>query len=102
MKRSDGLAGVRVTADGEVVVSHAGAERSREMAGLSGLIDTSDAALMPRTRRCRSPPGCGSLIWPAIPDGADSISDLKGAAVSARPVRPGRVDAHRVAGPPTG
>ncbi len=39
MKRSGRLGKVKVTADGEGVVSHAGAELLREMAGFTGLID---------------------------------------------------------------
>jgi hypothetical protein len=39
VKRSARLGKVKVTADGEGVVSHAGAELLREMAGFTGLID---------------------------------------------------------------
>ena len=46
MKRSGRLARVRVTADGEGVVSHAGAELLGELAGFTGLIDGWDAALI--------------------------------------------------------
>jgi hypothetical protein len=46
VKRSGRLGRVRVTADGEGVVSHAGAELLRELAGLTGLVDAWDAALI--------------------------------------------------------
>jgi len=101
MKRSDGLARVRVTADGAVVVSHAGAERSREMAGLSGLIDTSDAALMPRTRRCRSTSRmrfadlAGHSGWGGLdqrPEGRCGISPACSARSRRRPPRGGSSD----------
>jgi len=79
MKRSGRLARVRVTADGEGVVSHAGAELLREMAGFTGLIDTWDAALIPtyKAMPIHFPGAVLADLAVAIADGADSISDLK-------------------------
>ena len=45
-KRSGRLARMRVTADGEGVVSHAGTELLRELAGFTGLIDAWDKVLI--------------------------------------------------------
>jgi hypothetical protein len=79
MKRSGLLARVRVTADGEGVVSHAGAELLREMAGFSGLIDAWDAALIGtyKAMPIHFPGAVLADLAVAIADGADSISDLK-------------------------
>lgn len=79
MKRSDRLARVKVTADGEGVASHAGAELLREMAGFTGLIDGWDRALI-GTYKAMPIDFPGSVLADlavAIADGADSISDLK-------------------------
>jgi len=68
-----------VTADGEGVVSHAGAELLREMAGFTGLIDTWDAALIGtyKAMPIHFPGAVLADLAVAIADGADSISDLK-------------------------
>jgi hypothetical protein len=68
-----------VTADGEGVVSHAGAELLRELAGHTGLVDAWDSALI---GTCKAMPVHlpGSVLADvavAIAEGADSISDLK-------------------------
>lgn len=70
---------MRVTADGEGVVSHAGAELLREMAGFSGLIDAWDAALIGtyKAMPIHLPGVVLADLAVAIADGADSISDLK-------------------------
>ena len=79
MKRSGRLGKVKVTADGEGVVSHAGAELLREMAGFSGLIDAWDRALIGtyRAMPIHFPGTVLADLAVAIADGADSISDLK-------------------------
>jgi hypothetical protein len=79
VKRSGLLARARVTADGEGVVSHAGAELLRELAGHTGLIDAWDQALI-GTYKAMPVHFPGSVLADlavAIADGADSISDLK-------------------------
>jgi hypothetical protein len=78
-KRSARLGRMEVTADGEGVVSHAGAELLRELAGATGLIDAWDAALID-TYKALPIHFPGSVLVDlavAIADGADSISDLK-------------------------
>ena len=78
-KRSARLGRMEVTADGEGVVSHAGAELLRELAGATGLIDAWDAALI-GTYKAMPIHFPGSVLVDlavAIADGADSISDLK-------------------------
>lgn len=79
MKRSARLGKVKVTADGEGVVSHAGAELLREMAGFTGLIDAWDRALIGtyRAMPIHFPGTVLADLAVAIADGADSISDLK-------------------------
>lgn len=79
MKRTARLGKVRVTADGEGVVSHAGAELLREMAGFTGLIDAWDRALIGtyKAMPVHFPGTVLSDLAVAIADGADSISDLK-------------------------
>jgi len=69
---------VKVTADGEGVVSHAGAELLRELAGLTGLIDAWDAALIGtyKAMPIHFPGAVLADLAVAIADGADSISDL--------------------------
>jgi hypothetical protein len=70
---------MEVTADGEGVVSHAGAELLRELAGATGLIDAWDAALID-TYKAMPIHFPGSVLVDlavAIADGADSISDLR-------------------------
>lgn len=79
MKRSGRLAKMKVSADGGGVVSHAGAELLRELAGFTGLIDAWDAALID-TYKAMPIHFPGSVLVDlavAIADGADSISDLK-------------------------
>lgn len=80
MKRSGRLGRVRVRADGDGVVSHAGAELLRELAGHSGLIDAWDAALIDTYKAIpiHFPGAVLADLSVAIADGADSISDLKG------------------------
>lgn len=79
MKRSGRLARVKVTADGEGVVSHAGAELLHELAGHTGLIDAWDAALIGtyKAMPLHFPGSVLADLSVAIADGADSISDLK-------------------------
>ncbi len=79
MKRSGRLGKVKVTADGEGVVSHAGAELLREMAGVTGLIDAWDRALIStyKAMPIHFPGTVLADLAVAIADGADSISDLK-------------------------
>jgi hypothetical protein len=79
VKRSRRLARVRVTADGEGVVSHAGAELLRELAGLTGLVDAWDGALIGtyKAMPVHFPGRVLADLAVAIADGADSISDLK-------------------------
>jgi hypothetical protein len=61
------------------VVSHAGAELLRELAGFTGLIDAWDRALIDTYRAVpiHFPGSVLSDLAVAIADGADSISDLK-------------------------
>jgi hypothetical protein len=79
VKRSGRLGRVKVTADGEGVVSHAGAELLREMAGFTGLIDAWDRALIGtyKAMPIHFPGTVLADLAVAIADGADSISDLK-------------------------
>ena len=79
MKRSARPSRVRVTADGEGVVSHAGVELLRELARFSGLTGAWDAALI-STYKALPIHFPGSVLTDlavAIADGADSISDLQ-------------------------
>ncbi len=73
------LARVKVTADGEGVVSHAGAELLRELAGHTGLIDAWDKVLIGtyKAMPIHFPGSVLADLAVAIADGADSISDLK-------------------------
>ena len=78
-KRSGRLARMRVTADGEGVVSHAGTELLRELAGFTGLIDAWDKVLI-GTYKAAPVHYPGSVLADlsvAIADGADSISDVR-------------------------
>ena len=79
MKHSGLLARVKVTADGEGVVSHAGAELLAELAGHTGLIDAWDQALIStyKAMPIHFPGSVLADLAVAIADGADSISDLK-------------------------
>src|SRR5213082_643812 len=79
VKRSGRLGRVRVTADGEGVVSHAGAELVRELAGHTGLIDAWDSALIGtyKAMPVHFPGAVLADLAVAIADGAESISDLK-------------------------
>jgi hypothetical protein len=79
VKRSARLGKVKVTADGEGVVSHAGAGLLREMAGFTGLIDAWDRALIGtyKAMPIHFPGTVLADLAVAIADGADSISDLK-------------------------
>jgi hypothetical protein len=79
VKRSARLGKVKVTADGEGVVSHAGAELLREMTGFTGLIDAWDRALIStyKAMPIHFPETVLADLAVAIADGADSISDLK-------------------------
>jgi hypothetical protein len=79
MKCSGRLGRVKVTADGEGVVSHAGAELLRELAGWTGLIDAWDAALIDtyKAMPIHFPGTVLADLAVAIADGADSITDLK-------------------------
>lgn len=79
MKRSARARRVKVTADGEGVVSHAGAELLREMSEFTGLASAWDAALLGTYKALPIHfPGrvlCDMAV--AIADGACSISDLQ-------------------------
>ncbi|MDA8297676.1 MAG: IS1380 family transposase [Actinomycetota bacterium] len=79
MKRSAASGRVKVTADGEGVVSHAGAELLREVAQFSGLTAAWDAALLGTYKALpiHFPGRVLCDIAVAIADGADSISDLQ-------------------------
>ena len=68
-----------MTADGEGVVSHAGAELFRELAGFTGLIDGWDRALIGTYKAVpvHFPGSVLADVAVAIIDGADSISDLR-------------------------
>jgi len=70
---------VKVTADGTGVVSHAGVELLRELAGFTGLVGAWDAALIDTYRAVpfHFPGSVLADLAVAIADGADSISDLK-------------------------
>jgi Transposase DDE domain group 1 len=79
VKRSGRLGRVRVTADGQGVVSHAGVELLRELAGHAGLIDAWDSALLGtyKAMPVHLPGSVLADLAVAIADGAESISDLK-------------------------
>lgn len=79
MKRSARAGRVKVTADGEGVVSHAGAELLREMAEFTGLRAAWDAALLGTYKALpvHFPGRVLTDMAVAIADGADSISDLQ-------------------------
>jgi hypothetical protein len=79
VNRSGRLARVKVTADGEGVVSHAGAELLRELAGFTGLIDAWDRALLGTYKAMpfHFPGTVLADLAVAIADGADSITDLQ-------------------------
>jgi type VI protein secretion system component VasA len=78
MKRSARAGRVKVFADGEGVVSHAGAELLREMAEFTGLSAAWDAALLGTYKALpiHLPGRVLADMAVAIADGADSISDL--------------------------
>jgi len=80
VKRIRRFGRVRVTADGEGVVSHAGAELLREMAEYTGLVEAWDAALIGtyKAMPLHFPGQVLADLAVAIADGADSISDLAG------------------------
>lgn len=80
MKRRAWLARVKVNADGDGLVSQAGAELLGERAGHTGLIDAWDAALI-GTYKANPIHFPGSVLCDlaiSIADGACSISDLCG------------------------
>lgn len=70
---------MKVTADGEGVVCHAGTELFRELAGFTGLIDAWDRALIGTYKGLpvHFPGSVLADVAVAIIDGADSISDLR-------------------------
>jgi hypothetical protein len=70
---------MRVTADGDGVVSHAGTELLGELAGFTGLIDAWDKVLIGTYKGVpvHYPGSVLADLSVAIADGADSISDLK-------------------------
>ena len=80
VNRTRRLGKVKVTADGEGVVSHAGAELLREMAEFTGLVDAWDEALIGtyKAMPLHFPGQVLADLAVAIADGADSISDLAG------------------------
>jgi hypothetical protein len=72
---------MRVTADGAGVVSHAGAELLREIAGATGLIEAWDDVLLDTYKASPTRHFPGQVLADlavAIADGARSISDLAG------------------------
>ena len=79
MKRSARPGRVKVTADGEGVVSHAGVELLRELASFTGLATAWDAALLGtyKAMPIHFPGRVLADMAVAIADGADSISDLQ-------------------------
>ncbi len=79
MKSSARSGRIKVTADGEGVVSHAGAELLREMASATGLGAAWDAALLGTYKMLpvHFPGRVLADMAVAIADGADSISDLQ-------------------------
>jgi len=79
VNRSGRLARVKVTADGEGVVSPAGAELLRELAGFTGLIDGWDRALLGtyNAMPIHFPGSVLADLAVAIADGAESITDLQ-------------------------
>lgn len=78
-KRSGRLGRMRVTADGEGVVSHAGAELLRELAGFTGLINGWDGVLIGTYKAVpiHYPGSVLADLCVAIADGADCLSDVK-------------------------
>ena len=79
MKRDARAGRVKVTADGEGVVSHAGAELPWEMAEFAGLAAAWDTALLGTYKALPThfPGRVLADLVVAIADGADSISDLQ-------------------------
>jgi hypothetical protein len=79
VKHSRRLGRVKVSADGEGVVSHAGAELLREMAGYTGMIDAWDAALIDTYKGIpiHFPGSVLADLAVEIADGGDCISDLR-------------------------
>ena len=77
-KRSGRLGQMRVTADGRGVVSHAGAELLRELAGLTGLIDAWDHVLISTYKSVpvHYPGSVLADLAVAIADGADCLADI--------------------------
>ena len=78
MKRSKGGRRVKVSADGQGVVSHAGAGLLREMAEYTGLVDGVTEALLDTYRGLPvHPPGrVFTDLAVAVADGADAISGI--------------------------
>jgi hypothetical protein len=92
---------VQVTADGVGVVSHAGAELLRELAGATGLVDSWDRAMIDTYRAVPTAHFPGQVLADlavAVADGARSISDLAGLRDRPGAVRTGGVDGDGVAG----
>jgi hypothetical protein len=79
MRRSAGRGRVKVTADGDGVVSHAGTQLLRELARDTGLAGAWDAALIGTYKAVpiHFPGRVLTDMAVAIADGADSISDLQ-------------------------
>ncbi len=79
VNRTRRLGKVKVTADGDGVVSHAGAELLREMAEFTGLVEAWDDALIDtyKAMPLHLPGQVLADLAVAIADGADSISDLQ-------------------------
>ena len=100
MKRSKGGRRVKVSADGQGVVSHAGAGLLREMAEYTGLVDGVTEALLDTYRGLPvHPPGrVFTDLAVAVADGADAISGIAVLADRQRAVRAGGLDADHVAG----
>jgi Transposase DDE domain group 1 len=79
VKRSALLGRMKVSADGEGIVSHAGAELLRELAGFTGLVDAWDHALIGTYKAVpvHFPGSVLADLAVTIADGGDSISDLR-------------------------
>ena len=78
MKRSKGVRRVKVSADGEGVVSHAGVGLLREMAVETGLVDAVTAALADTYQGpwLHAPGRLSCDLAVAVADGADAISGI--------------------------
>ncbi|MFH5824502.1 IS1380 family transposase [Georgenia sp. AZ-5] len=78
MKRNGSLRRLKVSADGEGVVSHAGVGMLRELAGYTGLVQAVDGALLDTYRGVpiHAPGRVLTDLAVAVADGADAISGI--------------------------